>query len=228
MMVSWAFQIVDSCNLKREVAIKAIGYFDRFLSNSRCQFAEAALRDEYDFQLCFIACLFIAIKTCAGVTVELDFVSKIVCQGLYNTKELSDMEMNVLRGLGWRLNGPTPTEFVHVFMQMMPPQEKPKVDAIARGAEALVEAAVMDYSLALQQPSLIAVLCILAASDFLDVSYSNPLDKTKWMQSVASITGLKEDNLRIQDFKLKLVRNSHLFRSDSCEVSTTGVDERFC
>jgi hypothetical protein len=42
----------------------------------------------------------------------------------------------------------------------VPPQEKPKKDAIAHGAEALVKAAVMDYSLALQQPSLIGCLSI--------------------------------------------------------------------
>jgi hypothetical protein len=65
--------------------IKAIGYFNRFLSNSRCWFADAALRDKYDFQLCFIACVLIAIKTSAGMTVELDFVSKIVCQGYCTT-----------------------------------------------------------------------------------------------------------------------------------------------
>jgi hypothetical protein len=52
---------------------------------------------------------------------------------------------------------------------------------ITRKAEALVEAAVMDYSMALQQPSLIAVLSIHVTADSLDVSYFyfNPLGKTK-------------------------------------------------
>lgn len=205
-MITWAFQIVESCKLKREVAIKAIGYFDRFLSNSRCQSAEAALQAEYDFQLCFIACMFIAIKTCAGMRVDLNFLSEVVCQGLYDTKELSEMEMNVLKGLGWRLNGPTAMDFVHSFIQMMLPQEKSTLDAIiTRKAEALVEAAVMDYSMALQQPSLIAVSSILVAADSLDVSYFNPLDKTKWMESIARIT-LKGSDI-------------------SCEVSATDVDE---
>ncbi len=76
---------------------------------------------------------------------------------------------------------------------------------ITRKAEALVEAAVMDYSMALQQPSLIAVSSILVAADSLDVSYFNPLDKTKWMESIARIT-LKGSDI-------------------SCEVSATDVDE---
>jgi hypothetical protein len=192
MMASWAFQIVDSCNLKREVAIKAIGYFDRFLSNSRCQSAGEALCDEYNFQLCFIACLFIAIKNCAGIIVELRFIKDVVCNGLYDAKELSEMEMNVLQGLEWRLNSPTAIDFVHAFVQMMPPQGKATLDAITRRAEALVEAAMMDYSLALQRPSLIAFSSILSATALF--SYSNPLDRTTWMQFIARVMGVKKES----------------------------------
>jgi hypothetical protein len=162
MLLAWGFQIADCCKLRRKVAIDAMSYFDRFLSNSFSPSAQTVLSNQYDFQLCFITCMLIAMKNYSGLSVELDFASKIICNGIYSVQELSAMEMHVLQGLEWRLNGPSPIDFVHAFVQMLPPQEKKGLDAMIRVSEALVEAAIMDYSLMLQSsPSSMAYASIL-------------------------------------------------------------------
>ena len=206
MMLSWGYQIAESCKLKRNVAIYAMGYMDRFLSNSCSPSAQTVLSNQYDFQLCFITCILIAMKNYSGLSVELDFASKIVCNGIYSVQELSAMEMHVLQGLEWRLNGPSPIDFVHAFVQMLPPQEKTVLDAMIRVSEALVEAAIMDYSLMLQSsPSSMAYASILAASECLNFSYSNPLEWATWKQCIARITGLPEDNFTVQATKGTLI-----------------------
>jgi hypothetical protein len=228
MLLAWGFQIADCCKLRRKVAIDAMSYFDRFLSNSFSPSAQTVLSNQYDFQLCFITCMLIAMKNYSGLSFELDFVSKIVCNGIYSVQELSAMEMHVLRGLEWRLNGPSAMDFVHAFMQMLPPQEKTVLDAIARGTQALVEAATMDYTLTLQNsPSSIAYASVLVASDCLGFSCSKPVDRAKWMQYIAIVTGLKENKSRIHDIKEKIMRTSHFGESHRrriSEVSAESID----
>jgi hypothetical protein len=89
---------------------------------------------------------------------------------------------------------------------MLPPQEKKGLDAMIRVSEALVEAAIMDYSLMLQSsPSSMAYASILAASECLNFSYSNPLEWATWKQCIARITGLPEDNFTVQATKGTLI-----------------------
>jgi hypothetical protein len=228
MMLSWGYQIADVCKLKRNVAICAMGYLDRFLSNTCSRHKNLnALSNQYDFQLCFIACMLIAMKQYSGIKVELNFVSKVVCDGMYSVQKLSQMEMHVLQGLEWSLNGPSPIDFVHAFVQMLPFQEKRALDAmiLIRVSETLVEAAIMDYSLMLQSsPSSMAYASILAASECLNFSHSNPLEWAQWKQC-ERITGLHNDK-RIRAIKEKMIRTSSFGKSHrrrSGEMSATSV-----
>jgi hypothetical protein len=185
-LLRWAYEVVDRCGIKRQVAIMAISYLDRFLADNIGPCAQA-LSSCGDFQLCFVACFVIAVKICAGMNVEADFVTNVICQGLYQVGEIFEMEMTVLQGLSWRLNGPTAIDFVHAFLKLLPDQDDCKLKALAEEAEVQVELAMGDFSVALQDPSSIAwSSIILAINSGIEL---NEEDMFLWMQSVAMSVG---------------------------------------
>jgi hypothetical protein len=53
-LCQWGFDILDSCNANRQIAVIAIGYFDRFLSNRGLRVVEACLANVREFQLAFV------------------------------------------------------------------------------------------------------------------------------------------------------------------------------
>ena len=53
-LCQWGFDIVDACQINRNNAVIAIGYFDRYLSNRGVGCVEACLSNQRDFQLAFI------------------------------------------------------------------------------------------------------------------------------------------------------------------------------
>ncbi|KAL3796876.1 hypothetical protein HJC23_008829 [Cyclotella cryptica] len=186
-MLSWAYDTVDVCNINRYVAITAMTYLDRFLANSRCRRANLALSSRQEFQLCFITCFIIAMKTRAGMNVGSHFISKHLCHGLYSANEILQVELEVLRGLRWKLNGPTAIDFVHAFLELTPQWKNVRVmDSLVKVAEGQVELAMMDYSLALQEASSIAYSAVLLAVNYMGCC---DVDQSPWIQSLSIITG---------------------------------------
>jgi hypothetical protein len=111
-LINWGYRAVVTCNgVSRSTAAKAISFFNRFLGTSTPA-AQQALADVGDSQLAFVACLFIALKVHPGFKVETNFVSNVVCGNMYDASELIAMELRVLQALGWKLNGPTPHDFI--------------------------------------------------------------------------------------------------------------------
>lgn len=227
-MLSWAYDVLDVCKIGRHVAITAVTYLDRYLADNIGPCANEALSSRRNFQLTFIACLIIALKNCAGMKVESEFVSGVLCHGLYHEKEILDTEMEVLRGLGWRLNGPTAIDFIHVFMQLLPNQDDLKRKTLLNAAEVLAEHAMMNYSLAVQEPSLIAYASINIALSSLGRKYFggmqvDDMDRFIWMQSVAMIGGLDIEGPLVRLIHGEMVENClDLGGCDSSESSSTG------
>ncbi|KAL7475496.1 hypothetical protein ACHAW6_001411, partial [Cyclotella cf. meneghiniana] len=176
---------------------------DRFLSNSICRRAKAALISRQEFQLCFITCLVIAIKNRGGMSVSSNFISKLLCHGLYSANEILQVELEILSGLSWKLNGPTATDFVHAFLQLMPHQKTEKVmESLIELAEAHVEIAMMDYVLALQEPSSIAYSSVLVAMDCMGCS---DVYISVWMQSISILTGHDAADSRNEFVRRRLI-----------------------
>jgi hypothetical protein len=79
VLFKWGYETIAACNgVSRITAVKALSYFDRFLSTC-APAAEQALKDKADFQLAFVACFVIALKVHSGFSVESEFVSSVVC-----------------------------------------------------------------------------------------------------------------------------------------------------
>jgi hypothetical protein len=122
-----------------------------------------ALSSRHELQLVFITALTLALKTRSGMNVELDFVSEKICCDLYEEEELIEMEMQMLMALGWRLNGPTPHDFIDYFMELLPAQKNIEMikSSLSRNAKNYAELALMDFPHAMQLPSSIAFKSIV-------------------------------------------------------------------
>lgn len=231
-MLSWAYDIVDVCNIERHVAITAITYLDRYISDNFTHCEKTVLSSRRTFQLCFIGCLIIALKNCAGMKVESEFVSKVLCHGLYEEEEILNMEMKVLQGLSWRLNGPTAIDFVHAFSQLLPNQDHLNMQKLIKTAEVQVELAMMDYSLALQQPSSVAYSSILIAIDSLGRKHCGRMDvhsinRFIWIQSIAMTAGLNAEGLSIHFVRNRMVKTCPDFAAcDKSGTSSRGLSPR--
>lgn len=188
-MISWSFNIVDVCSIDREMACIGASYFDRFMSTSAVGAADA-MRSRRSFQLAFITCLVIALKCRGGMQIDSHFVSDVICRDQYDANEINATEMEVLRALSWRLNGPSPHEFVDGLIGLMPPSPDGTVTrSLVAASRVHVEAASLDNDCVGKPASSLAQVAILAAvreSNVVDALH--PMDVITWMSGIGLVT----------------------------------------
>ncbi|KAL3788741.1 hypothetical protein HJC23_012297 [Cyclotella cryptica] len=222
----WGFKIVDACGVDRNIAVIAITYLDRFLSCRGSRVVELCLSSQREFQLAFVvsstiflvqcaciiiilqrthlappplhrqACLVISLKGREGIKVAPDFVSETLCSGMYHPEEVIEMELQVLRSLGWLLNGPTPQDFIQSFMELLPCDACN--DTAAEFYETAVtksEMAMLDYSLAMESPSSVAIASVASSMSSLDAETRCRLDASNWMSRIGFVMGIAMTNL---------------------------------
>jgi hypothetical protein len=218
-MLTWAYGTVDGCNLDRHVAITAIAYLDRFLSNSSCRRAKSALSSHHEYQLCFIACLVTSIKTRAGRNVGSKFISTHLCHELYTKEEVAQAEIEILYGLEWKLNGPTAIDFVHAFLDLMPLQlEEEASELLVEAAEAQIETALLNYAFTHQEPSSIAYSSILNAMQCL--GYSS-IHLIMWVQSISFYAGLDAADPKNDIIRHRLIEIAPIDQAFPCASPNT-------
>jgi hypothetical protein len=197
-LCSWSYEIIESLsNINSEVACIGMSYLDRFMATSSPK-AKAALTTRHEYQLATVACTVIAIKNRGGIKhLGSDFVAEVVCHGLYTKDELDVMEMEVLNALSWRLSGPSPHEFIDALVGLLPAisedgsedDDAPSSLLLSKHSKRQVNAAVLEYDLALQSSLALAYAAILTSlktsSDLVDRLC--PLDLINWMTNIDSI-----------------------------------------
>ena len=61
------------------------------------------------------------------------FVAQTLCKDMYGEEEVIEMELQVLRTLGWHLNGPTAQDYIERFMEVHPSKV---TGAVIKGSDA--------------------------------------------------------------------------------------------
>ncbi len=190
-MCSWCYQIVDTCCVDRAVACIGMSYLDRFMSSSSHRSMDALLsRTEY--QLAAVSCLVIALKCRCGIEIWTSYVPDTVCQGVYTEDELDAMEMEVLGALTWKLNGPSSHDFVDAIVGLLPPSccSDGASPSLVLAARAHLEAAALDYSMAMHPSSALACAALLSSLKRPDVLRAfRTADLIAWTSNVASVKG---------------------------------------
>jgi hypothetical protein len=188
-LCQWAYNVINTIkNIDKSIAVIGIQYFDRFMSS---KLGSRFLIGSREFQLAFIGCLIVSLKAREGMVVEVDFITNVLCNNLYSQREILAIEIEVLIALEWRLNGPTPQDFVGYFLDLYSYSsmfaDERVVETLKQSSLVLVEQAMTDYALALQTPSSIAYAALLSC---MDESF-DPLDKFALIRSVTMVSGIE-------------------------------------
>jgi hypothetical protein len=189
---SWSYKVTDAMSTDRSAAVIGMSYLDRFMCTSSPG-AKAALLSRTEYQLAAVACLVIALKCRSGIKVGMDFVSRGFCQGEYDVDELERMEVEILGALTWRLNGPSPHDFVDAIVGLIPTYCSDGATSMlvfAAKAYAYVEAAVLDHRMTMQPSSSLAHAALLASMETASVlSAFRPENLHAWAADVVAAGG---------------------------------------
>ena len=185
-MCNWSYDIVDACQIDREVAVIGMNYFYRYMSlsttaadtaSSSSTLSSTAPTTRKSFQLTYITCLIIALKCRGGLQVDSDFVSTTICQGIYQPSEIISKEIEILKVLGWKLNNGSVHDYINGMLELLPPPTttddsmvgddniRQKIKAELKcSAVQIVEKQMLDYTIVCNtSPSVMAYSALLVA-----------------------------------------------------------------
>ena len=217
-LCSWSYEIIESLlNINREVACIGISYLDRFMATSSPR-AKAALTTRHEYQLATVACTVIAIKNRGGVKLGSDFVANEICHSLYTSDEIDVMEMEVMQALTWKLNGPSPHDFIDALLGLLPASSEHDSSVnnasssllLSKHSKNQVEAAVLDYDLALQSSLSLAYAAILTSLQTSSVllDHFSPMTLINWTLNINSVmAGSRMDKIFVNGL-VDVVRTS--------------------
>lgn len=163
-LCKWACSFLSLCSFDLYIAITAFSYFDRFLCSPHPQ-AKLALTSRDQFQLVFVTALVLAFKAKNGMDVELDFFTEKICCGMYSGEELATTEMKMLEALSWKLNGPSPHDFIEYYVELLDVDSRcePLLASLIEDSKLVAASAMMHYPNALKMPSSIALTSMIKA-----------------------------------------------------------------
>ena len=207
-MVEWCYQVVDVCEFSRETVAIASSYLDRYMSTDP---GLSALYDRKVFQLASMTCLYMAIKIHEPEAME----SKIVAQlsgGTYSEQQVTDMELEILDAIQWRMNPPTALSFINNFLALLPKgiMKQSDRDVVHGLAKFQIELAVHDYSFVTVSQSTLAFAAVMNALE--TVACAETLDVMNLIAKISSIDMQSNSVTELRD-KLYQVING---------VSSTG------
>lgn len=157
-MIEWAYNVTEFLSFQHETVEVGICYLDHYLLSTA---GSEALASPKIFQLATMACLYLSIKICEDIVLDSKFMANL-SHGLFNHKEIEEMELKVLSALGWRINPPSSMAFVREYLELLPgtiPMElKNKAYTLC---EPQIQISVIDYSFINMKASTVAILALL-------------------------------------------------------------------
>lgn len=143
-MCEWIFHVIDSTKLQRETASVAMGFLDRFLCSGSPRAAKTRL-DRKEYQLAAMTCLYIAVKVREPFEMDAPLMSRL-SRGLHTAVEITTLEYDILIALQWKVNGPTPAQFVNYILELLPLCAQSISSTLYEHSHFQTELAVGDYA----------------------------------------------------------------------------------
>jgi hypothetical protein len=200
VMCNWCYKIAELSSVDNVVVCIAMSYLDRFMAtslsdhnNNSSTVARRALGCRHEYQLAVVTCLFIAMKLRGKWQFGADTIATEICSGMYTKEEIEIMELEILHALSWRLNGPTAHDFIIAMVNLLPRNSNNNNSSVApistlvQLANDHIEAAILDYEMALQPSSRLAYVALLASLQRSDVTidaYFDPTDLITWTNTI--------------------------------------------
>lgn len=143
-MCEWIFHVIDSTRLQRETASIAMSYLDRFLCSSS-QRATKARFDRKEYQLAAMTCFYIAVKIGEPFEMDASLMSRL-SRGLHSAEEIASLEHDILIALRWKVNCPTPFQFVNYILELLPHSARSAAPVLYEHSHFQTELAAGDYA----------------------------------------------------------------------------------
>jgi hypothetical protein len=161
-MAEWYYQVVDFCKFNRETVAISMSYLDRYMSSQVV--GSPALQDRKVFQLAAMTCLYTAIKIHEPQAMESKSVAQL-SKGAYTEEQVTDMELEILNAIQWRMNPPTALSFINNFLALLPETMmiSSDIDTVYELAKFQTELALYEYSLVEVNASTVALAAMMNA-----------------------------------------------------------------
>jgi len=160
-MVAWCYSVVDFCQMSRETVAISMNILDRFMATPA---AAQAMSDRRTYQLAAMTALYTAVKIHEPEALSPEIVSKI-SRDTYSEQEIEAMEVQLLNGVSWHVNPPTPLTFVRQCLSLISESELDEFtrEAVYELAKVQTELSVQEYSFLQVKPSIVAYCSLLNA-----------------------------------------------------------------
>lgn len=207
-MVEWSYQVSDFCKFQRSTVAMSMNYLDRFLATSSPR-AHRALRDRKEFQLVSMTTLYIAIKLFEPLAMDAVLVAQI-SHGCYSEMDIVEMEQEILKSLGWRVNGPTADAFLKHILALLPPSaygyDETTLLTLLDFSRFQAEVVVSDYDLSLQKPSTVALAAIMNSIEGIEKRLFSARSRFQFFQLIAAVSGLNPFSAEVNAARARLLK----------------------
>ena len=135
-------------------------------------------------------CLVIALKARNSTEIAPSFTSEFICNNMYLTDEITAMEIEILRILNWHLNGPTAHDYLLTFIELLPQEaDREMATSFFGAAIRMVEVGLLDYTLALEAPSTLAVVAVTSLVRAMDYERRQALNMASLISRIRLVIG---------------------------------------
>lgn len=175
-----------------------MNYLDRFLATTHVR-AQRSLVDRREYQLAAMTTLYLSIKLHEPLAMDASLLAEI-SQGCYTTCEIVSMEKSILEALEWRMNGPTPQEYVSLYLGLLDPRgyayDLDTLGSLLDVSTFQCELAAGDYDLSIIcTPSIVALGSILNSLEGMDKELLSSSARCDFMTRVCASLSLPNNNV---------------------------------
>lgn len=114
-IIDWCYEVIDFYGYDPMNVSITLNYLDRYLGT---EFGSHELQDINTFQLAAMTSFYLAIKINDPKEMSMRLLTQI-SRGLYTSEQFIQMEMQILTCLKWKVNPPTATHFLELFMELL-------------------------------------------------------------------------------------------------------------
>jgi Cyclin, N-terminal domain/Cyclin, C-terminal domain len=183
-----------------------MSYIDRYMMTNT---GKNALRDRKTFQLVAMTSLYIAVKIHEPEAMDPKVISSL-SRGAYTEDEVTEMEMNILKALKWRMNPPTAMSFLYQYLSLLtdhgiPEYEMARVNELAK---LQIDASVNVHSFVGVNPSSLAFAALSNALSILKLHCPLMKEALAVISKVSNISNDTEEIIKIHFDLFKVIRHT--------------------
>ena len=166
-LVTWCQTMQRVLKLSTETTYIAVSLFDRYLSSSPGRNTQGALSNKYKFQLACISSFYLATKLYDEIELNAVTMARL-SKGYYEPVDILTMEAEIMSALNFprtndfRLVMPTPMNFIHQYLKLLPGNII-KTECLIVSCQKRVEYTITEMYFALLKPSVVAAACLCSS-----------------------------------------------------------------